>query len=153
MAYLPDTSVVLRLSQPHHPMNSIVGDCIAQLENEGEEIFIVPQICVEFWAVATRPTDVNGLGFSIEEAEREIQNLQKLFRVLPEDRKIFNNWQNLVVKYKVSGKVTHDARIVAAMMTHKIENILTLNPNDFKRFTEIEAHKPQDILDTKNNRI
>lgn len=77
----------------------------------------------------------------------QLERLQKLFRVLPENREIFENWQELVIKHKVSGKVTHDARIVAAMVTHKIENVLTLNPKDFKRFTEITAYKPQDILD------
>ena len=48
-------------------------------------------------------------------------------------------------KHKVSGKPTHDARIVAAMIVHKIENILTLNPNDFKRFSEIKAVRPKDV--------
>ncbi|MGI8544531.1 MAG: type II toxin-antitoxin system VapC family toxin [Aridibacter sp.] len=95
---------------------------------------------------STRPKDVNGLGMSTEECEVQLDRLQKLFRVLPENKEIFESWQELVIKYKVSGKVTHDARIVATMITHKVENILTLNPKDFKRFTEITAYKPQDIL-------
>ena len=145
MAYLSDTSVILRLSQPHHPLNSVVRLCLKKLETDGEELVIVPQILVEFWTVATRPTDVNGLGFSVEEAENGLKSLQKLFRVLPENKKIFEEWKTLVIKYKVSGKPSHDARIVAAMITHKVENILTLNPNDFKRFTEITAVRPQDV--------
>lgn len=80
-----------------------------------------------------------------DEAERELGNLQNLFQVLPESEKIFDKWRKLVVKYQVSGKVTHDTRIVAAMIAHKIENLLTLNPSDFKRFTEIKAVRPQDV--------
>ncbi len=53
--------------------------------------------------------------------------------------------ESLLTNHKVSGKVAHDARIAAAMRVHKIENILTLNPGDFKRFTEITAIKPQEI--------
>jgi hypothetical protein len=28
----------------------------------GDEIFLVPQVLVEFWSVATRPDEVNGHG-------------------------------------------------------------------------------------------
>jgi len=55
----------------------------------------------------------------------------------PEDETIFQNWEELVKSYKVSGKPSHDARIVAAMQTHGIENLLTLNTPDFKRYSAI----------------
>ncbi len=118
---------------------------LKNLESDGETIFIIPQILVEFWVVATRPIDVNGLGMTTDEAEKELENLQKLFTVLPENERIFDEWKRLVAKYKVSGKPSHDARIVAAMKVRRLENILTLNPNDFKRYTEIKAVRPQDI--------
>lgn len=145
MAYLSDTSIVLRLAQPHLPIYQTVFQALAKLSRSGEQIVVVPQILVEFWVVATRPTNVNGLEMTTDKAEKELENLQNLFTVLPENEKIFDEWKTIVAKYKVSGKVAHDARIVAAMKTHKIENILTLNPNDFKRFTEITAIRPQDI--------
>lgn len=145
MALLPDTSVIVRLYDDTNPISEIVGGCLNKLRDSGEELVIVPQVLVEFWAVATRPKEVNGLGMSIDVAERELESLQKLFTVLNENETIFYEWKELVVKYKIRGKPTHDARIVAAMITHKIENILTLNPGDFKRFTEIKAIKPQDI--------
>ena len=127
------------------PLHQIVRQSIKTLERKGEILVVVPQVLVEFWAVATRPANVNGLGMTTDEAESELENLQKLFKVLPENAQIFDEWKTFVAKYKVSGKVTHDARIVAAMTVHKIENILTLNPNDFKRFTEITAVRPQDV--------
>lgn len=145
MAYLSDTSVILRLNEPSNPISEVVEECLNKLAQAGEELVIVPQILVEFWVVATRPKDVNGLGFSVDEAEEVLENLQKLFTVLPDNAQIFDEWKILVTKHKVSGKPTHDARIAAAMIAHKIENILTLNPGDFKRFTEIKAVKPQDI--------
>lgn len=145
MAYLPDTSVILRLNEPGNPLCKIVEECLDKLSQNGEELVIVPQILVEFWVVATRPKSVNGLGMTTDEAEKELENLQNLFTLLPEDENIFDEWKTLVTKRKVSGKLAHDARIAAAMIVHKVENILTLNPNDFKRFTEIKAIKPQDI--------
>ncbi len=145
MVCLPDTNIILRLVNRNDPLHQVVSQAIERLEQSGEELVIIPQILVEFWTVATRPKDVNGLGMPTREAENELEKLQKLFTVLPENEKIFDEWKRLIVKYKVSGKTTHDARIAAAMTVHKIENILTLNPNDFKRFTEITAIRPQDI--------
>ena len=145
MAYLPDTSVIVRLYDENNPISEVVEECLNKLEQNGEEIVIVPQVLVEFWAVATRPINANGLGMTAKQAEQELKNLQKLFTLLPENRVIFDEWKTLVVKYQVSGKPTHDARIVAAMLAHRIGNVLTLNPNDFKRFVEINAVRPQDI--------
>lgn len=145
MSYLSDTSIVLRLAQPHLPIYQTVFQALAKLRRSGEEIIVVPQILVEFWVVATRPTNVNGLGMTTDDAEKELKNLQSIFTVLPENARIFDKWKTLVIKHKVSGKPAHDARIAAAMTVHKIANILTLNPNDFKRFTEIKAVRPQDI--------
>ena len=145
MAYLPDTSVIVRLYDENNPISEVVEKCLNKLEQNGEEIVIVPQVLVEFWAVATRPINANGLGMTAKQAEQELKNLQKLFTLLPENRVIFDEWKTLVVKYQVSGKPTHDARIVAAMLAHRIGNVLTLNPNDFKRFVEINAVRPQDI--------
>ena len=143
MAYLPDSNIILRFLQPTDPLYQTVSQAIDELQKTGEQIVLVPQILVEFWVVATRPTNVNGLGMTTDQAKRELDNLQSIFAVLPENERIFDEWKTLVTKYKVSGKVAHDARIVAAMTVHKIANILTLNPNDFKRFTEIKAVKPQ----------
>ncbi len=95
--------------------------------------------------VATRPAYVNGLGMTTDNAEKELENLQSIFTVLPENERIFDEWKAIVTKHKVSGKPAHDARIVAAMMVHKIESILTLKAGDFKRYTEIKAVRPQDI--------
>ncbi len=145
MSYLSDTSVIIRLYDSANPICGIVRQCLDKLEQNGEKLFIVPQVLVEFWAVATRPTNANGLGMTTDEAEQELENLQKLFTVLPENEKIFDEWKTLVVKHKVSGKPAHDTRIVAAMIVHKIENVLTLNPNDFRRFTEIKSVRPQDV--------
>ena len=145
MAYLSDSNIVLRFAQTTDPLYQTVSQAIDKLQQNGETIVLIPQILVEFWVVATRPANVNGLGMTTDETEKELENLQKLFTVLPENERMFDEWKLIVTKHKVSGKPAHDARIAAAMMVHKIENILTLNPNDFKRFTEIKAVRPQDV--------
>lgn len=41
-------------------------------------------LLIEFWAVATRPTSVNGLGFSPSQAEAEAGKIESLLTVLPD---------------------------------------------------------------------
>lgn len=146
MDWLTDTSIITRTIHTGNPLQQAAIDSLAKLRASGETLCIVPQVLVEFWAVATRPESSNGLGLTIEETENEIAQIKLHFILKTEDETVFDNWENLVKTYRVSGKTTHDARIVAAMQTHKIENLLTFNVSDFKRYSNIiSVSAPQDI--------
>jgi len=43
----------------------------------------------------------------------------------------------------VTGKRAHDARLVAAMLRHRISQLLTINATDFTRYTGIAVVEPQ----------
>jgi len=58
---------------------------------------------------------------------------------------IFSEWEQLVIKHQVMGKQVHDARLVAAMVSHNITHLLTFNLDDFKRFSEIIAVDPRNV--------
>ena len=51
----------------------------------------------------------------------------------------------MVSKHEVKGKEVHDARIVAAMLAHRVTHLLTFNTADFKRYTEIAAINPREV--------
>jgi predicted nucleic acid-binding protein len=87
---------------------------------------------------------VNGLGLTVEGTLMELDRLKHLFQVLPE-LPIHEEWQGLVIRYRVSGKNVHDARLVAAMVVHGVEQILTFNGPDFARHTEISVLNPFQI--------
>jgi predicted nucleic acid-binding protein len=65
--------------------------------------------------------------------------------LLPETPAIFPAWEALVSRYQVSGKPTHDARLVAAMQVHGLTSILTFNASDFRRYADIEVVDPADV--------
>jgi predicted nucleic acid-binding protein len=67
------------------------------------------------------------------------------FAKLDESR-VFCNWYDLIVKYDVKGKLSHDARLVAAMQRHGVTNMLTFNSGDFARFPATDAFAPEDVL-------
>lgn len=41
-------------------------------------------------------------------------------------------WLELVKKHSIKGKRAHDARIAAFVISHNLDGIVTLNPDDFK---------------------
>jgi len=84
---------------------------------------LTAQVLVELWVVATRPIAVNGLGWTGEQTRSTIDQLLNRFPLLEESSQIFPNWLDLVTTRKVKGKRTHDARIVAVMLTHEITHL------------------------------
>ncbi len=140
-----DTNLLIRMLQPHHSLHLIASDAIATLRSDNRRLYLVPQNLIEFWTVATRPINANGLGFSTAAARTEIERLERFFTVLPETPAIYSAWKRLVFDYQVSGKPTYDARLVAAMQVHGITSILTFNPSDFRRYAGIEVVAPAEI--------
>ncbi|QDV13887.1 PIN domain protein [Rosistilla oblonga] len=146
MRSLIDTSIVVRTSQPTSDAFRLAVDAVKRLRPNGFRGCLVPQVFYEYWAVVTRPINVNGLGFTAEQAALELAQLTSMFDFVRDERAIFEHWQRLVTSYKVLGKNSHDARLVAAMLRHGITHILTLNPKDFARFTSIKIMTPSDLV-------
>ncbi len=136
---LVDTNVLLRLVQPSHSLHSAALAALSQWRRANQPLCLVPQVIYEFWAVATRPADVNGLGMTAAEAEADVAKLRQRFRLYRDERSVFERWHELVTHHQVLGKNSHDARLVAAMQRHGLTRILTFNGDDFKRFTDIEV--------------
>lgn len=146
MKYLVDTNILLRLVQKNSPMHLDTQRAILKLKKQGKFLCIIPQNIIEFWAVATRPLDKNGLGLSITQAEEESEKLKKIFILELDTPQIFTKWESLVIKHQVMGKQVHDARLVAAMVAHNITHLLTFNVDDFKRFSDIVVVDPRSIV-------
>ncbi len=96
--------------------------------------------------MATRQRGENGLGMTPTRAAYEIQKLRRLFQLLPPTIGVFDAWQRLVLDLGVSGKQTHDAHLVATMVVHGIDTILTFNTKDFVRYPGITVLDPVNIL-------
>jgi predicted nucleic acid-binding protein len=146
MSVALDTNILTRAAQPAHPLHNQTLDALAVLKKQGEDLCIVPQNLYEFWVVATRPASANGLAMSIAQAEVELSAIKKLFNFLNDTPTVYAEWERLVLRYSVSGKNAHDARIVAAMGVHGITQLLTFNAADFNRFSDIVVLTPTGVL-------
>jgi predicted nucleic acid-binding protein len=144
MAVLTDTNIFLRLLQPHHPHCRIAGQALDFLRAREEVLNITSQNLVELWAAATRPFAENGLGLTVEQATKELEQIKRFWGLLP-DVPLYEEWERVVKMHRVLGRNAHDARIVAAMHVHGIEKILTFNVKDFVRFGDITVLDPASV--------
>lgn len=143
--YILDTNVVLRLANPDDNLNRLVTDAIVTLLTAESECYLIPQVLIEFWVVVTRPTQVNGLGWSPLQAATAMSQLLERFPFLEDQPEIFAIWRQLVLSHSVMGKRAHDTRIAAAMVTHSITHLLTFNIQDFIQIPGITVTSPQQI--------
>ncbi len=145
MRYLADTNILLRNAEPAHPMHAVTVSATQLLLRHGDMLHIMPQNIIEFWNVATRRIDKNGLGMTITQVQAEVFRIKSLFRLLSDSPAIYPVWENLVIQHAVMGKHVHDTRLVAAMTVHSITHLLTFNGDDFKRFQGITVVSPADV--------
>jgi predicted nucleic acid-binding protein len=143
---LIDTNVLARSIQADHPTHAVAVDALAVLIQEKRGPCLVPQVLYELWTVSTRPVKENGLGLLPAQASAILRGLRSQFRIFLDEPIMYQEWEDLLIKYGVSGKGGHDARIVAAMNTHGIGRLLTFNSRDFQRFNSIELVSPTNLV-------
>jgi predicted nucleic acid-binding protein len=137
MPYLADSNLLLRGAEPGHPMQAEAEAAVAALLGRGEQLYIAPQNLYEFWVVATRPLERNGLGMTAIQAEAELARIEAQFPLLPDTPAVYQEWRRLVMAHAVLGVRAHDSRLVASMLVHGVTHMLTFNVQDFSRYPEI----------------
>ena len=125
MDYLADTNILIRRIHRADPKHRQTRDAVNLLRQRGDCICVTSQNLMELWAVCTRPIENNGLGLKPAHADRVVTRIEAALVRLQDTDDIYSEWRRLVVAHSVSGKKTHDARLVAAMNVHGIKNILT----------------------------
>jgi predicted nucleic acid-binding protein len=143
MRYLVDSNVLLRLLQRNDPQYEAVRRAVRDLHADGHELCYAAQNIIEFWNVCTRDAaSRGGFGLTIDETDRRVKLLERLFTLLEDRPTVYPEWRSLVVAHSVKGKQVHDARLVAVMKVHGVIHILTLNLKDFARYPGITAISP-----------
>ncbi len=90
--YLFDTNILLRLSDRISANYALARDATYILIDQGHKCCLTSQIIIEFWVVATRPTEVNGLGWTPERTKNQINQFLNRFTLLEENPEIFTLW-------------------------------------------------------------
>jgi predicted nucleic acid-binding protein len=145
MRILTDTNVPIRALDREDPRHAICAAALRTLSTSEHELYLCAQVLIEYWAVATRPRNVNGLGLEPDVVDASIRELEAALVLLPEPPDIAARWRELARRYTVRGRQVHDAHLVALMLAHGVTNLLTLNGADFARYPEITCLSPEDV--------
>ena len=143
--YLTDTNILVRISQREDPSFVMIRAALSSLRDSGARLCFTSQNLAEFWNVCTRPAQQNGYGLSIVETDRRAELIESSFTLLPDTEQVHTVWRRLVVVHSVVGVKVHDARLVAAMHVQGIANILTLDEQDFRRYSGITVVHPRQV--------
>lgn len=131
-----DTNILLAATSSSRPFH---GAALGALERGFADGILVlsGQVVREYLAVATRPVENNGLGLAIPLALENVAQFLERAECLEEDQAVTRRFLALLQTVPSQGKQVHDAHIVATMLAHGVERLLTLNPKDFSRFGEL----------------
>lgn len=139
-AVFVDTNVLLTAVTPARPLHRSALAVLGDDSESGRMLFTSGQVLREWLVVATRPTEVNGLGLNLEDALHNIAAFRSRLVVLEETERVVNRLLSLVATYSCTGKQVHDANIVATALVHGVRRVLTSNTADLRRFAaEVEV--------------
>lgn len=131
-----DTNVLLAATDQARAEHEQAVAAINIWPASGVVLYTSGQILREYLAVATRPVHQNGLGMSGPDAIANVRALRARLTVLTEDLKVHDRLLELLETVQCAGKQVHDANVVATMLVHGIDTVVTMNIGDFARFSE-----------------
>ena len=138
---LLDANVLVGLVAPNDWRFEFAHRAINVYEQQNAPMILIPQVIYEFWVIATKPKAAKngGLGMTTKQARDRIDKFLSFTHFLEDGPKIYDIWEELVLKHDVKGKPAHDARIIAAMINSPCNAILTFNGKDFIRYVNDES--------------
>ena len=140
------TNILLTATERSRPLHRSAIRLLEEADIRGFHLAANGQVMREYLAVSTRPVEANGLGLGVAEAVANLGEFLKVVTLFDETESVALCLLRLVAAHGVRGKRVHDAGIVATMLVHKIDGLVTQNGDDFAAFDEIEVIDLEDAL-------
>ena len=132
-----DTNILLTATDESRPLYSAATQILDGSFGQDLRLGASGQVLREYLVVATRPTEVNGLGLSVPDALTNIDEFARHLDLYDETMAVSTRLRQLALDHDLRGKRLHDANIVATMSVHGISTLLTQNGSDFAPFNDI----------------
>lgn len=129
-----DTNVLLAATDEERSDHQDAVTSLNEWPASGVVLYTSGQILREYLAVATRPVDHNGLGMPQPAAVANVRALRGRLRLMAEHDKVTDRLADLLDAVDCTGKQVHDANVVATMLVHGVDTVITSNVEDFARF-------------------
>lgn len=131
-----DTNVLIAATDQGRPEHTRALSALTDWPAAGTALYSTGQVLREYLSVATRPVGANGLGLAQSDALTNVRILGGRLSLLAETEKVHERLLMLLDSTPGTGKQVHDANVVATMLAHGIETIVTINTGDFARYSE-----------------
>jgi predicted nucleic acid-binding protein len=132
-----DTNVLLTATDTGRKEYAKAREALDEWPARGTTLYTTGQILREYLSVATRPVERNGLGLSQADSVANARAFCGRLRLLDENEKVNTRLLALLDDVACRGKQVHDANIVATMLVHGVDTLVTLNVDDFVRFEKL----------------
>ena len=103
----------------------------------GLVLYTSGQVLREYLVVATRPVERNGLGMAQADAVANARALRERLTLLEEGTKVSDRLLHLLEQVECAGEQVHDANIIATVLVHGVDTVVTSNIGDFARFSAL----------------
>jgi predicted nucleic acid-binding protein len=131
-----DTNVLVYANNALSPFASAARTKLNKALNTYENLWVSRQVFREFAVIVSREMLAVG-NIEFDKLEGVIQQFERDFLVAEDSKMVTSAWLSLLGETKSAGKQVHDANIVATMLAHGIDAILTHNVEDFRRFAHL----------------
>lgn len=132
---LTDTNILLSATDHTRADHKAALAVLTDWAAAGVALYASGQIFREYLAVAGRPVAANGLGLTRHDAVTNVRRLRARVKSLEENGKVADRLLDLLELVDCAGKQVHDANLVATMLVHGIDVVVTRNVEDFARFS------------------
>lgn len=131
-----DTNLLLAATDEARSAHARALATLTEWPAAGTALYTSGQILREYLAVATRPVADNGLGLAQRDAATNVRAYRSRLRLMSETEKVADRLLALVDEIECTGTTLHDANVVATMLVHGVDTLVTLNAADFARYED-----------------
>lgn len=129
-----DTNVLVYALSPSSPFHAVANRVLAEPAQAGDALVISSQVLREFAAAVSRPQP-HGQPMPRAQLLSSLADLRRTFDVVHDGPVVLDEFVRQLGQVEVGGAQVHDANLVATMLAHGIDELLTGNREDFDRFT------------------
>ncbi|MGH6919593.1 MAG: type II toxin-antitoxin system VapC family toxin [Geminicoccaceae bacterium] len=128
-----DTNILIYATRPSSSFHERAKSALAAADASEPRKAVSRQVLREYLAVVTRPSG-GSEALSMTEALADVAAFAADFEVLEDGPEVARRLVELCRTVRLAGRQVHDASIVATMLAHGEDRLLTLNRSDFQRF-------------------
>jgi predicted nucleic acid-binding protein len=114
---------------------------LQRLQRSGARLWVSRQVLREYLAVVTRPQGQSP-ALPMHEAVTDVRRFVSLFALAEDGPGTTDRLLDLLQRFPSAGRQVHDANIVATMLSHGLQRLLTFNTTDFVRFASVIDLEP-----------